>query len=132
MRDFYGVLVRGPVDPDQGGKPAVEPGLQQDFLETVVDPGDIGYADDAAVRVGLDDDLLELRAPVGLALGADENVASLGADVTGGDIQRTALHGLGDIRQGQVELAQPVLGCFYADFILPDRVQPDLRHPADA
>ena len=132
MRDFYGVLVRGPVDPDQGGKPAVEPGLQQDLLEAVVDPGDIGYADDAAVRVGLDDDLLELRAPVGLALGADEHVASLGADVTGGDIQRTALHGLGDIRQGQVELAQPVLGCFYTDFVFPDRVQPDLRHPADA
>ena len=95
------VLVTDPEDLDQGGKLAVEfrssatlPGSRHSPVATSAD------ADDAAVRIGLYHDILELRAPVGLPLGPNQNIAPFGADIAGGDIHRAALYGPGNVCQG--------------------------------
>ena len=131
LRDVQDILVAYPEYLDHGGKLAVETGLQQDFFETVVDLCDVGYADNAAVGVGLDHDIFKLHAPVGLSLGPDEHVTPVSANVAGRDIQRTALYGAGNIRQGQVEFPQTILGRFYTDLIFSDGVQRDLCNTID-
>ena len=78
------------------------------FDKAVQHGGNVADPHDAAVSVGLDDNLFEIAASVCLSLGAYKYVTALRANVAARQVHGAAAYGLRNVGQGDVKLAQSI------------------------
>ncbi len=102
-------------DGDQGAGAAVEAAERIAAAGAELDPADVAHADVGAVRVGADDDVLELLGLGQPALGLDVELElgvadRLGADAADGGLDVLPLQGVGDVGGREPECRQPVGG----------------------
>ena len=105
---------------------AVVVGVDQiDIDEPVAHGGDVAQAQDGAVLPSAHHDVLELLAAHALGVGAQQQVASLGAQFAGRKIEGREAHRVGDLGDGEVVAAQRFLAHFDGDFVV---ARPEKRH----
>ena len=81
--------------------------------------GDVPQQQAGAVRPGPEYDIFEVPLHVGLAYGAQHDVAVAGLHRARRDIQGGRGDSVGDLAQGQVVFAQQLLGYLYGNLVVP-------------
>jgi hypothetical protein len=87
----------------------VEAGALVRVLEAVPHHRDVGERDAGPVRAGEHDDLVELAPPVGLSLGAEQDLAPLRLDRPTRQVERGAAHGLCHLVEAETVAAEHLL-----------------------
>ena len=102
------------IDRDHGGRPAVEPRLAVEIGGAELEPRDVAQAQHRSVRIGADDDVLELGDRGQAALGLDVELQLLivrdrpRADASDRGLDVLRLDRIDDVAGGQIEAGQPV------------------------
>ena len=116
--DFADVLVAHPGNAHQRRRLAVEAQRLVGVRKAVHHPRDIAQMQAGAVGPGGHQQVFELMAPVGLALGAQQDFPGAGLDGAARQVQGAAPHRLRDLREGEAIAPQGHLGNLYGDFIV--------------
>ena len=95
---------------DDRGVLAVDPGVEIALLEIVADRGDVAKAQLAAVGKGADHDVAVFLTAVHLPLGAQHDLAGIGADGAARQVEGGLGDGAGHLIEGEAVLAQGVFG----------------------
>ncbi len=123
-----GVLPRLPLHGDDDGAPAVEPRDERVLVEAVLDHRHLPQCQLAAVRTGVDDHALVVRAGVGAPARADGHIPRVRAHHARGQVHGGGADGVPHLAEGQPVLAQRLLRDLDADLI---RAHPGQRAVGD-
>ncbi len=116
-RDLERALVAHPVDLHQRRRPPVEARHLVRFLEAVYHAGHVTEPEPRSVGTREQDQLLELASPVGLTLGADQDLAAGGLHGAAGQIQRGSPHRANHVVEGEAVSQQRILRDLDGDLV---------------
>ena len=91
---------------DEGGRFAIEGGVQLTINETIDDVCNVADADRAELCALANDDILEVFTRISELTGLDRHSAGFGADSAAGGVDRGAANRIGDFGKGHVVAAQ--------------------------
>ena len=96
--DLHDLFALGPGNLNERSRQALVADDQVDVLELVAHLGDIAEPEHRAVAAGQHDDVLEVMLIVALAERTHTHLRIARVDTAGGQVERTAPHGGGDVR----------------------------------
>jgi hypothetical protein len=114
--------------PHEDGGLAVESHVLVTLDEPVSNPGDVAELDPRTVRVGEEDEPLELITPVGAPSGPHQDLAAAGLERSTGEIHRRGAHRTRHVVEGQTVPSQRRLGDLDRDLVVARSHELGPRH----